>query len=137
MLKGLFLVPILIVLIIVLFLIIIMISYSPSSFGSSVIIRELQNILERACLLCRRMDGTWPQQDAIRLEHLPKELAGDMEQVSFEGESALAASEKAMVVRALRENNWTQTRAAKALGITRDNIRYRIRKYKIEIPKRS
>jgi len=100
-------------------------------------IRELQNILERACLLCCRMDATWPQPDAIRLEHLPRELAGDLQEARHEGESALAASEKAMVVRALRESDWNQTRAAKALGITRDNIRYRIKKYEIEIPKRS
>ena len=97
-------------------------------------IRELQNILERACLLCCRMEGAWPNPQPISLEHLPKELAGDVQQVSHEGESALAASEKAMVVRALRDSNWNQTRAAKALGITRDNIRYRIRKYGIQLP---
>jgi len=96
-------------------------------------IRELQNILERGCLLCCRMDGTWPQPQPIGLEHLPKELAGEI-QPSAPGESALAASEKGMIVRALRESGWNQTKAAKALGITRDNIRYRIRKYKIQIP---
>jgi transcriptional regulator with GAF, ATPase, and Fis domain len=95
-------------------------------------IRELQNILERACLLCCRMDGPWPQPEPIQLEHLPKELAGNVQQVAHEGESALAASEKAMVVKALHDNDWNQTKAAKALGITRDNIRYRIRKYNIE-----
>jgi Nif-specific regulatory protein len=97
-------------------------------------IRELQNILERACLLCCRMEGPWPQPDPIGPEHLPRELAGDLQQ-PVEGGSALAASEKAMIVKALRENDGNQTRAAKALGITRDNIRYRIRKYSIEIPK--
>ena len=39
-----------------------------------------------------------------------------------------------MIIKALRENKWNQTRAAKALGITRDNIRYRIKKYDIETP---
>jgi Nif-specific regulatory protein len=97
-------------------------------------IRELQNILERACLLCCRMDGPWPQPDPIRLEHLPRELAGAAPLVA-EGESALAASEKGMIVKALHECNWNQTRAAKILGISRDNIRYRIRKYGIEIPR--
>jgi len=97
-------------------------------------IRELQNILERSCLLCCRMDGSWPQPEPIRLEHFPRELSGGMPLIA-EGESALAASEKGMIVKALRESNWNQTRAAKALGISRDNIRYRIRKYGIEIPK--
>jgi len=96
-------------------------------------IRELQNILERACLLCCRMDGPWPQPDAIQLENLPRELAGDFPDVA-QGGSVLAAGEKGMIVKALRENNWNQTKAAKALGITRDNIRYRIKKYEIEAP---
>ena len=96
-------------------------------------IRELQNILERACLLCCRMDGPWPQPDAIQPEHLPRELAGDVPLLpAQEGQSALAASEKAMIAKALREAEGNQTRAAKALGITRDNIRYRIRKYGID-----
>ena len=41
-------------------------------------IRELQNILERACLLCCRMEGAWPQPDSILPEHLPRELGGDL-----------------------------------------------------------
>jgi transcriptional regulator with GAF, ATPase, and Fis domain len=94
-------------------------------------IRELQNILERACLLCCRMDGPWPQPEAIKLENLPRELAGDLPPAA-QGESILAASEKGMIVKALRECNWNQTKAARALGITRDNIRYRIRKYEIQ-----
>jgi Nif-specific regulatory protein len=98
-------------------------------------IRELQNILERACLLCCRMDGPWPQPDAIQPEHLPRELAGDVPlPAAQEGQSALATSEKAMIAKALREAEGNQTRAAKALGITRDNIRYRIRKYGIDMP---
>ena len=99
-------------------------------------IRELQNILERACLLCCRMDGPWPRPDAIRPEHLPREMAGDVEGPVLPGESALAASEKGMITKALHENKWNQTKAARSLGITRDNIRYRIRKYGIEIPKK-
>ncbi len=97
-------------------------------------IRELQNILERACLLCCRMEGPWPQPEPIGMDHLPRELGGDG-QPAVEGESALEASEKGMIVKALKEHDWNQTRAAKSLGITRDNIRYRIRKYGIEIPR--
>jgi Nif-specific regulatory protein len=98
-------------------------------------IRELQNILERACLLCCHMDGPWPQPDAIQPEHLPRELAGEVPLLAAqEGQSALATSEKAMIAKALREAEGNQTRAAKALGITRDNIRYRIRKYGIDVP---
>ncbi len=51
-----------------------------------------------------------------------------------ETDSTLQGYEKAMVVRALKENNWNQTKAAKALGISRDNLRYRVKKYEIERP---
>jgi len=97
-------------------------------------IRELQNILERACLLCCRMDGPWPRPEPIHRDHLPLEVAAEVHAAPA-GESALAASERAMILSALREHQWNQTKAAEALGITRDNIRYRIRKYNIEIPK--
>jgi DNA-binding protein Fis len=51
-----------------------------------------------------------------------------------QGESVLAASEKGMIVKTLRECDWNQTKAVRALCITRDNIRYRIRKYDIQPP---
>jgi Nif-specific regulatory protein len=106
-------------------------------------IRELQNILERACLLCRRADA---KVDEISLPHLPHELAQgeagpprnapDEEPSKHPGRrmGALASSEKAMVLNALRQCDWNQSKAAKMLGISRDNIRYRIRKYRIEQP---
>ena len=91
-------------------------------------IRELQNVLERACLLCSGDEG----RPTVRLEHLPRELAGHTAEVT--GESALAAGEKTMVLNALRQNDWNQTRAAEALGISRDNIRYRMKKYGLRRP---
>ena len=100
-------------------------------------IRELQNILERACLLCRRADD---QVDAIAIEHLPHQLAPTLPEFSgialrpggVAGKmDALASNEKAMVVNALCQSNWNQSAAAKLLGISRDNIRYRMKKYGI------
>ena len=38
------------------------------------------------------------------------------------------------IVKTLEENEWNQTRAAEALGISRDNLRYRLRKYQISRP---
>jgi two-component system NtrC family response regulator len=107
-------------------------------------IRELQNILERACLLCRGADD---KAGAISLQHLPHELAdgapegpggpvsSDRPVESGRRMDALASNEKAMVVNALRKSGWNQSQAAKLLGISRDNIRYRMRKYRIEQPK--
>ena len=34
--------------------------------------------------------------------------------------------------RALRENHWNQSKSARALGISRDNLRYRLKKYDIK-----
>ena len=46
---------------------------------------------------------------------------------------AVAVAERDLIVQALRKNNWNQTRAARSLGISRDNLRYRVKKYGIEI----
>ncbi len=94
-------------------------------------VRELQNVLERASLLCcwGESSGSSPRIDA---EHLPRELVGSDEEAS--DQSLLKSHERAMIVDALRRSGWNQTQAAKALGITRDSIRYRIKKHRIEPP---
>ena len=97
-------------------------------------IRELQNVLERACLLCGGGQDESPEHSpTITPEHLPRDLSAPAEQAD-DGGSALAAGEKAMILAALRDNAWNQSRAARALGISRDNIRYRIKKYAIRRP---
>jgi len=98
-------------------------------------IRELQNILERACLLCCCADETRSHDSCILPEHLPRELVD--ETVPGEvpvGGSLLERYEKSMILSALRGHQWNQTRAARALGISRDNIRYRMKKYGIRRP---
>jgi len=90
-------------------------------------IRELQNIMERSVLLC---DGP-----AIDVAQLPREIVGDdTEPLRDKQDSSLWGYEKALINRALKEAGWNQTKAAKALGISRDNLRYRIKKYNIEKP---
>ena len=90
-------------------------------------IRELRNVTERAVLLC--------DTGRITPEILPREIAGDPKQsVEDAGGSALEGYEKAMIVKSLEEHDWNQTQAAKTLGISRDNLRYRLRKYQIKRP---
>jgi len=90
-------------------------------------IRELHNVIERAVLLC---DG-----GELQPVHLPPEIAGsEAEKLQPEGDSSLWGYERAMIVKALTESNWNQSKAARALGISRDNLRYRVRKYKIKKP---
>ena len=40
--------------------------------------------------------------------------------------------ERSLVVQALERSGWNQTRAASLLGLNRDQIRYRIEKFKLE-----
>jgi two-component system response regulator AtoC len=42
--------------------------------------------------------------------------------------------ERSLVVQALERSGWNQTRAAGLLGLNRDQIRYRIEKFKLERP---
>ncbi len=88
-------------------------------------IRELQNVIDRAVLLA---DGA-----ALSPAHLPREIVGDEPLTeNNKTESSLWGYEKALIVKALRESGWNQSKAARALGISRDNLRYRVKKFGIE-----
>ena len=50
-----------------------------------------------------------------------------------EGVSSLWDVEKGIIERALRESDYNQSLTAKKLGITRNHIRYRIKKWNISI----
>jgi len=39
-----------------------------------------------------------------------------------------------MLLRALRQTSWNVTQAARALGVSRDTLRYRIEKYNLARP---
>ena len=63
---------------------------------------------------------------------LPRELTGGKpEQASSAPNRSLWDHERSMIVNALGQAKWNQSQAARALGISRDNLRYRIKKYKI------
>jgi len=90
-------------------------------------IRELQNVLERAVLLC---DG-----EVIEPAHLPADIVGEPSAVPVgETEGGLWDYERAMIAKALEDSDWNQSQAARALGISRDNMRYRVKKYDIRRP---
>lgn len=90
-------------------------------------IRELRNTIERAMVL---EDSPWvqPSSLAIRTDPLldpPSPATSVMEGRSLED------VEKAMLIRALEEAKWNQTRAARALEITRDTLRYKMKKFNL------
>ncbi|MGH9720300.1 MAG: helix-turn-helix domain-containing protein [Bryobacteraceae bacterium] len=45
---------------------------------------------------------------------------------------SLEDAEKAMLVHALEKAAWNQTRAAKLLSVTRDTLRYKMKKYDLK-----
>jgi transcriptional regulator with PAS, ATPase and Fis domain len=91
-------------------------------------VRELRNAVERAMLL---VDGTelTPAEFPVAAG-VPSPLT---EGVPLPSEGIdLEQLERSLVVQALERSGWNQTRAAALLGINRDQIRYRIEKFKLE-----
>ena len=93
-------------------------------------VRELRNVIERAMLLAdgtTLMTGDFPVATGapVRLtEQVDLPAAGvDLEQL-----------ERSLVVQALERSGWNQTKAAGMLGLNRDQIRYRVEKFKLEKP---
>jgi two-component system, NtrC family, response regulator AtoC len=103
-------------------------------------IRELRNVLERAVIL--------EADNVLHVDSLPSEIyskneeepqaaesAGEDRAISPETYPAEGASlydmEKQMLVHALEKTNYNQTRASKLLGISRDTLRYRMKKYSL------
>ena len=93
-------------------------------------IRELRNAVERAMLL---VEG-----DELTADQFPVASAGGPRLT--EGVELPAAGidleqlERSLVVQALERSGWNQTKAATMLGLNRDQIRYRIEKFKLERP---
>ena len=66
-------------------------------------------------------------------EHLPREIVGDDPTIlPQKSESALSGYEKALIVKALKENDWNQTRAAEQLQITRRALKLKMDRYAIQ-----
>ena len=91
-------------------------------------IRELRNAIERAMLLT----------DSDELSDKDFPLAAGAASRFSEGVQLpphgidLEQLERSLVVQALERSGWNQTRAAGLLGVNRDQIRYRIEKFKLE-----
>jgi DNA-binding NtrC family response regulator len=96
-------------------------------------VRELSHVIERAVL--------WSKGPMLDVEHLALEVATEPD-----GQAAatppplpdtrpagmdLEQWERSLIEQALRESAGNQTRAAQRLGISRDTLRYRLKKYGI------
>jgi DNA-binding NtrC family response regulator len=112
-------------------------------------VRELSHVIERAVL--------WSQGPRLDASQLSLATTSQEPAVAGEAQGATAATapasngpapalgqapagdmdlttwEKTLIERALRESGGNQTQAAKRLGITRDTLRYRLKKFGIPI----
>jgi two-component system response regulator AtoC len=95
-------------------------------------VRELKNILERTVLL--------NTSGEISPSTLPPEVLEKCrtraETHYFLGESLspLVQQEKSLILKALVDAEWNQSKAARKLSITRDTLRYRMKKHQIYNP---
>jgi DNA-binding NtrC family response regulator len=87
-------------------------------------VRELEHIIGRACMLA---DGT-----KVDVSSLPESLTrADTPDGSGDSSSMLEDQERQLITEALREAEGNQTKAARRLGIGRDALRYKMKRYEL------
>ncbi len=93
-------------------------------------IRELENIIERAFILCR--------EGYIGIKHLPEELTGRT--VSGQNDSSVRSIHDVLDAQAIRSTlertGFNRLKAAKELGIHKTTLFRRMKKLGIQLPKR-
>jgi transcriptional regulator with PAS, ATPase and Fis domain len=88
-------------------------------------VRELRNMIERAIIL---EESDWIQPGSLQLE-----IRGPVDPVEDPAPASgtLEANERSMLVKALESTSGNQTRAAAILGISRDALRYKMKKFNL------
>jgi len=99
-------------------------------------VRELRNTIERVMVL---EETNWVQPSSLQLGEggfkptlAPSTHALQLQPIA--GEVTLEEAERNMLVKALEKAGGNQTRAAVLLGISRDTLRYKIKKYNLRRP---
>ena len=85
-------------------------------------VRELENVIERAVVLC--------PADTISLRYLPRQFRdiGSQELGAGEGFNLLE-TEKRLLIKSLEAASWNQTKAAEMLGISRKQLRTKMKNH--------
>ncbi len=86
-------------------------------------VRELENITERAVVLTRG--------DYISKEDLPAFSGETKDLLEKNMKETVETIERNMILDALINSEWVQTKAASILGLSERMLRYKIKKYKI------
>lgn len=104
-------------------------------------IRELENTIERAAILCSddRIDAEDVQPDSSELRSQEWSFGLDLAQFVPEGlklSDVLNGIEEKLVRQALENADNIQARAAEKLGITKSLLQYKMKKYKLQRKKK-
>jgi DNA-binding NtrC family response regulator len=86
-------------------------------------VRELRNVIERSVVLS--------SGDSIEASDLPREISGVPATPVSKGKDRLSSSEVKLIEESLALCAGNVTAAAKILGVSRDTLRYRMKKYNI------
>jgi PAS domain S-box-containing protein len=100
-------------------------------------VREVRNTIERAMVL---EETPWVQPSSLGIACASADTAaaGGKAPVATAIENMhLEEAERAMVLNALERTGWNQSQAARVLGITRDTLRYRMKKFDLTATKGS
>ncbi|MDZ7860780.1 MAG: sigma 54-interacting transcriptional regulator [Candidatus Krumholzibacteriota bacterium] len=90
-------------------------------------VRELENIIEHAFVLCRG--------DVIGVEHLPSFLRKEKQKSEVSKVSSLDELTSAFIKDVLRRNNWSRKETARQLGIHETTLWRKIKKLNIDLPR--
>jgi DNA-binding NtrC family response regulator len=95
-------------------------------------VRELRNVVERAMVL---EDADRIQSASLQISSngtgLPETLYATVGETEAPFQTSLEEAEKNLLARALKKSGGNQTRAAVLLGITRDTLRYKMKKFNL------
>lgn len=89
-------------------------------------IRELENVIEHAFVLC--------SESMIRLDHLPQSIHPPHHSGLPSEAMTLAAIEKLSILKALSRNQWKKMATARELGIDKNTLRRKLKRFGIETP---
>ncbi|MFA6161958.1 MAG: sigma-54 dependent transcriptional regulator [Methylobacter sp.] len=99
-------------------------------------VRELRNVIERCVLFSDgpTFPGQWLQLPGQENSHITNGLdAGNNISLPLDGSMALDDMDRFIIKTALERADNNLTAAARALGTTRETLRYRVRKYNLKV----